>query len=176
MTRRAIVWAADALECDDTTVSALAGRLRVGWHPLGRADKAEAAHRAARPGRMDGVDTHGVDEHVWRPGRFGGGRDVTVMVDLTRDRHRRLRSRLLHIVLGRSGTAYRARLDAHSEQFRAGVTHAALDPFRGYATALRDGLEDAVRVLDAFHVTSAPTLLAANGRWPYPRPTRPATP
>ncbi len=29
---------------------------------------------------------------------------------------------------------------------------AALDPFRGYATALRTSLPDAVRVLDAFHV------------------------
>ncbi len=26
----------------------------------------------------------GVDEHVWRPGRYGADRDVTVMVDLTR--------------------------------------------------------------------------------------------
>jgi transposase len=79
------------------------------------------------------------------------------MVDLTRDRHGRLRSRLLDIVLGRSGTAYRAWLDAQSEQFRAGVKHAALDPFRGYANALRDGLQDAVRVLDAFHVVKLGT-------------------
>lgn len=31
------------------------------------------------------------------------------------------------------------------------VKHAALDPFRGYANALRDGLSDAVAVLDAFY-------------------------
>ena len=30
---------------------------------------------------------------------------------------------------------------------------AALDPFRGYATALRTSLPHATRVLDAFHVT-----------------------
>jgi transposase len=157
LTRRAIIWAADALEQDDTTVSALARRLTVGWHTLWRAVKAEAAGRAARPGRMDGVDTLGVDEHVWRPGRYGAGRDVTVMVDLTRDQHGRLRSRLLDIVPGRSGTAYRAWLDAQSEQFRGGVKHAALDPFRGYPNALRDGLGDAVRVLDAFHVVKLGT-------------------
>jgi transposase len=29
---------------------------------------------------------------------------------------------------------------------------AALDPYRGYASALRTSLPDAVRVLDAFHV------------------------
>jgi transposase len=32
------------------------------------------------------------------------------------------------------------------------VTTASLDPFRGYATALRMHLPDAVRVLDPFHV------------------------
>lgn len=35
---------------------------------------------------------------------------------------------------------------------RVGVEVAVLDPFRGYATALRTSLPDAVRVLDAFHV------------------------
>ena len=33
------------------------------------------------------------------------------------------------------------------------MTVAALDPFRGYATALRTSLPHATRVLDAFHVT-----------------------
>jgi transposase len=134
LTGRAITWAADALECDDTTVSALARRLGVGWHTLWRAVKVEAARRADRPGRLDGVATLGVDEHVWRPGRCGAGREVTVMVDLTRGRDGRLRSRLLDIVPGRSGTAYKAWLDAQSPAFRGGVKHAALDPFRGYAT------------------------------------------
>ena len=36
--------------------------------------------------------------------------------------------------------------------WRAQVTTASLDPFRGYATALRTSLPGAVRVLDAFHV------------------------
>ena len=35
---------------------------------------------------------------------------------------------------------------------RAGIEHAARDPFRGYADAVRDELPDAVAVLDAFHV------------------------
>jgi hypothetical protein len=55
------------------------------------------------------------------------------MVDLTRGRDGRLRSRLLDIVPGRSGTAYKAWLDAQTPAFRLGVKHAALDPFRGYA-------------------------------------------
>jgi transposase len=157
LTARAITWAADALECDDTTVSALARRLGVGWHTVWRAVKVEATRRADRPGRLDGVATLGVDEHVWRPGRYGAGREVTVMVDLTRGRDGRLRSRLLDIVPGRSGTAYKAWLDAQTPAFRGGVKHAALDPFRGYANALRDSLCDAVAVLDAFHVVKLGT-------------------
>jgi transposase len=84
LTRRAITWAAEPLEHDDTTVPALARRLGVGWHTPWRAVKTEAAARAARPGRLDGVAALGVDERVWRAGRYGAGRDVTVMVDLTR--------------------------------------------------------------------------------------------
>jgi transposase len=41
--------------------------------------------------------------------------------------------------------------------FRAQITSAALDPFRGYASALRDSLSDAVQVLDAFHVVKVGT-------------------
>ena len=41
---------------------------------------------------------------------------------------------------------------AQADGFVDGVEHAALDPFRGYANAIRDELPDAVAVLDAFHV------------------------
>lgn len=66
-----------------------------------RAAKVEAAARVARPGRLDRVDSLGVDEHVWRPGKFGAGRDVTVMVDLTRGPDGILRARLLDMAPGR---------------------------------------------------------------------------
>lgn len=42
LTGRAIGWATDALAHDDTTVSALARHLRVDWHTLWRAIKAES--------------------------------------------------------------------------------------------------------------------------------------
>lgn len=89
LTCRAVVWAADALADDDTTVSALARRLHVDWHTLWKALRVEARRRAQDPARLDGVDSLGVDEHVWRPGKFGQGREVTCMVDLTRGRPRR---------------------------------------------------------------------------------------
>jgi transposase len=158
LTSRAIGWAADALAHDDTTVSALARHLRVDWHTLWRAVKAEAAVRVGRPERLRGVKSLGVDEHIWRPGRFRSGeRAVTVMVDLTRDGHGRLHARLLDVVPGRSGTAYADWLKAQAELFVAGIQHAALDPFRGYANAIRDELPDAVAVLDAFHVVRLAT-------------------
>ena len=158
LTSRAVAWAVDALAHDDTTVSALARHLRVGWHTLWRSIKAEAARRTDHPGRLAGVKTLGVDEHIWRPGRFRAGeRAVTAMVDLTRDADGHLHARLLDVVPGRSGTAYASWLKTQAEVFVAGIEHAALDPFRGYANAIRDELPDAVAVLDAFHVVKLGT-------------------
>ncbi len=157
LTTRAVGWAVDALAHDDTTVSALARHLRVDWHTLWQAVKAEATRRTSRSTRLVGVRTLGVDEHIWRPSRRSRDRAVTAMVDLTRDEHGRLHARLLDVVPGRSGTAYAGWLKAQAEEFIAGIEHAALDPFRGYANAIRDELPDAVAVLDAFHVVRLAT-------------------
>lgn len=70
------------------------------------------------------------------------------MVDLTRDAH----GRLLDVRPGRSGTVYAGWLGEETREFIDAIEHAALDPFRGYANAIRDELPDAVAVLDAFHV------------------------
>jgi transposase len=99
------------------------------------------------------VRSLGVDEHIWRPSRRNqSDRAVTAVVDLTRDADGRLHARLLDVVPGRSGTAYAGWLKQQAEQCVAGIEHAALDPFRGYANAIRDELPDAIAVLDAFHV------------------------
>lgn len=106
----------------------------------------------ADPGRLDGVVTLGVDEHIWRASHHGGNRAVTSMVDLT---------------VTSTGTS----TPDYWTSCRAGpglptpggwrrsargspppVEHAALDPFRGYANAIRNELPGAVAVLDAFHV------------------------
>lgn len=70
---------------------------------------------------------------------------------------RNVRARLLDVVPGRSGTAYSRWLAAQPAGFTATVEHAALDPFRGYANAIRDELPNAVAVLDAFHVVKLGT-------------------
>src|SRR5829696_2307063 len=150
LTARAVAWSADALTHDDTTVSALARHLGVDWHTAWYA--VEAKTRVGQTERLARVKTLGVDEHIWRPSKVGTDRAVTIMVDLTRDQDGCVHARLLDAVVGRSGTAYRTWLKAQPEGFTGQVEQAALDPFRGYANAIRDELPDAVAVLDAFHV------------------------
>ncbi len=79
------------------------------------------------------------------------------MVDLSRDSKGRTRARLLDLVPGRSGAAYADWLKERNETFRAGIKVATLDPFQGYKNALDDQLEDAIAVLDAFHVVKLGT-------------------
>lgn len=62
-------------------------------------------------------------------------------------------ARLLDVVAGRSASALVGWVSDRHPAWRAGITVAALDPYRGYATALRTVLGGAVRVLDAFPVT-----------------------
>jgi transposase len=81
-----------------------------------------------------------------------GPKELTGMVDLTRDEHGNVRARLLDLVPGRSGETYRTWLADRGDAFRAGVAIATLDPFHGYKNAIDDQLEDARSVLDAFHV------------------------
>ena len=83
------------------------------------------------------------------------------MVDLTKQPDStgklRTRARLLDLVPGRTGAAYTEWLKARNEAFRAGIKVATLDPFHGYKNAIDDQLEDAVAVLDAFHIVKLGT-------------------
>ena len=79
------------------------------------------------------------------------------MVDLTRDKDGRVRARLLDLVPGRSGQAYTSWLRDRGDTFRKGVEIATLDPFHGYKNAIDDQLDDAIAVLDAFHVVKLGT-------------------
>ncbi len=156
LTTRATAWALDALRHDDTTVSAIARHLGVAWDTCWSAIKTAASTRLADPARLGNIKTIGVDEHIWRPSKISStDKAVTVMVDLTRDEHGCLRARLLDAVQGRSGRVYADWLTDQGVEgvdVKVTIEHAALDPFRGYANAIRDELPDAVAVLDAFHV------------------------
>ncbi|MDQ4490833.1 ISL3 family transposase [Sinomonas sp. ASV486] len=154
---RAVSWATDALERDDTSVSALARHLGVDWGTVWDPVAAETRRRLADPGRLAGIDALGVDEHLWSHTDPPGSGMVTGIVDHTRGPDGKPRARLLDLVPGRSGPVYRDWLKDRGDAFRKGVEVAALDPFQGYKNAIDDQLEDAVAVLDAFHVVKLGT-------------------
>ena len=137
----------------------IARQLGTSWKTVWRAVEPELVKLAADESRFENVTTLGVDEHIWHhvDSRKRGPKELTGMVDLTRDEHGRTRARLLDLVPGRSGKAYAAWLDERGDAFRNNVKVAALDPFAGYKTAIDDKLEDAVAVLDAFHVVKLGT-------------------
>jgi transposase len=100
--------------------------------------------------RLVGVEALGVDETAFQAAAATRSTSfVTGIVDLTRGRGP---ARLLDVVAGRSASALFSWVNEQNPSWRAGITTAALDPYRGYASALRTALPEATRVLDAFHV------------------------
>src|SRR5690625_4685363 len=159
LTSRAVGWAIGQLRREHATVQGLARQLGVDWKTLWRAIKPRLVELAADESRFDGVVSLGVDEHIWHhvDPRRRGAKELTGMVDLTRDAAGKVRARLLDLVPGRSKKAYADWLGERSTEFRAGVQVAALDPFAGYKTAIADELAEATAVLDAFHVVKLGT-------------------
>ncbi|NYJ66493.1 transposase [Pseudoclavibacter chungangensis] len=159
ITTRAVAWAIGQLRREHATIAGLARQLGTSWKTVWRAVEPELEKLAADETRFDGVTTLGVDEHVWHhtDPRKRGPKELTGMVDLTRDNHGNTRARLLDLVPGRSGKAYASWLAERGDAFRRGVKVAALDPFAGYKTAIDDKLQNAVAVLDAFHVVKLGT-------------------
>ncbi len=159
ITRRAVSWAIGQLRREHATIAGIARQLGTSWKTVWRAVEPELARFAADETRFDAVTALGVDEHIWHhvDPRRRGPKELTGMVDLSRDEHGRTRARLLDLVPGRSGKAYRDWLQERGQAFRNNVQVAALDPFAGYKTAIDDKLEDATAVLDAFHVVKLGT-------------------
>ena len=159
ITTRAVAWAIGQLRREHATIAGLARRLDVSWWALWRAVKPELERLATDESRFAGVTSLGVDEHVWHHAnpKTRGPKELTGMVDLTRDDQGRVHARLLDLVPGRSKKAYADWLTARGQKFRRGVDVAALDPFGGYKSAIDDQLEDATAVLDALHVVKLGT-------------------
>jgi transposase len=152
------------LRREHASVQGLARQLGTTWRTVWTSIKPLLEALAADESRFDGVTSLGVDEHVWhhvstKPVEQGGRgpKELTGMVDLSRDATGRTRARLLDLVPGRSGAAYADWLKARNDAFRAGIGVATLDPFHGYKNAIDDQLDDAVAVLDAFHVVKLGT-------------------
>ena len=164
LTVRACWWAIGQLRREHGSVRGIARQLGTTWRTVWRAVKPLLQAMADDESRFEGVRTLGVDEHIWhhvstKPVDQGGRgpKELTGMVDLTRDQHGRTRARLLDLVPGRSGAAYTGWLKARNQAFRDGIGVATLDPFHGYKNAIDDQLEDAVAVLDAFHIVKLGT-------------------
>ncbi len=164
LTARACRWAIAQLRREHASVQGLARQLGTAWRTVWESVKPLLQARADDETRFEGVTTLGVDEHVWhhvstKPEAEGGRgpKELTGMVDLTRDADGRVRARLLDLVPGRSGAAYSEWLQARNNAFRTGISVATLDPFHGYKNAIDDQLDDAVAVLDAFHVVKLAT-------------------
>jgi transposase len=128
----------------------------VGWHTVMQAVRDHGRPLVADPARLSGVTALGVDETAFLAATSRHHTEfVTGIVDLTghvSGRPERA-TRLLDVVEGRSGKVLCDWVSARDQDWRDRVEVAALDPFRGYATALRAQLPGTVRVLDAFHVT-----------------------
>lgn len=164
LTVRACWWAIRQIRREHGSVAGVARQLGTTWNTVWTSIKPLLAAMAADETRFAGVRRLGVDEHVWHhvsqlPIEVGGRgpKLLTGMVDLTPGPDGKPRVRLLDLVPGRSGKAYSDWLAQRGEEFRTGVKEATLDPFHGYKNAIEDQLQDAVAVLDAFHVVKLGT-------------------
>ena len=171
LTARATLWAIGQMRRENASVQGMARQLGCTWRTLWRAVKPILEAAADNEKRFAGVTSLGVDEHIWhhvsaKPVDQGGRgpKEFTGMVDLTRDKDGRLRARLLDLVPGRSSEAYTSWLRDRGDTFRKGVEIATLDPFHGYRCAIDDQLDDAIAVLDAFHVVRLGTAAVDEGR------------
>jgi transposase len=150
LTTRAAREACRRVGYDAEAVAVVAADFGVGWGTVMRAVIEHGAPLIDHPARLEGVAALGVDETAYLAATSTHATEfATGLVDLTRTNGP---ARLLDVVPGRSGVVLSAWLRERELGWRAGVRVAALDPFRGYATALRAQLPHAVRVLDAFHV------------------------
>lgn len=84
---------------------------------------------------------------------------VTGIIDHTRDANGAIHARMLDLVPGRSGKAYADWLKEQGAGFTSRIKVATLDPFRGYANAIRDELPEAITVVDAFHIVKLGTAM-----------------
>ena len=145
LTQRARAEACRRVGKDAHAVAAVARDLGVGWATVMRAVADHGTELVEDPGRLDGVATLGLDETSFlKATRLVPTRWVTGLVDLEG-------GRLLDVVAERTRAAVDSWLGARSPAWLAEVATVALDPWRGYASALVAPLGHARVVVDHFH-------------------------
>jgi transposase len=146
LTQRARAEACRRVGKDAHAVAAVARDLGVGWATIMRAVHEHGTALVDDPTRLDGVAALGLDETTFlKATRRAPTRYVTGLVDLEQ-------GRLLDVVADRTRAAVGRWLGARPRGWLAQVGTVALDPWRGYASALVVPLGHATVVVDHFHV------------------------
>jgi len=145
LTERARAEACRRIGKDAHAVAAVARDLGVGWATVMRAVGDHGRPLVEDPTRLEGIDALGLDETSFlKATRLAPTRYVTGLVDLER-------GRLLDLVADRTRTAVDSWLSARPYSWLARVGTVAIDPWRGYASALVARLGHATVVVDHFH-------------------------
>src|SRR5215216_5172070 len=145
LTERARAEACRRVGKDAHTVAAVARDLGVGWATIMRAIHEHGTPLVEDPTRLDGVARLGLDETSFlKATRLAPTRWVTGLVDLEQ-------GRLLDVVADRTRAAVDGWLSARPPAWLARIGTVALDPWRGYASALVAPLGHARVVVDHVH-------------------------
>jgi transposase len=145
LTQRARAEACRRVGKDAHAVAAVARDLGVGWATIMRAVADHGTPLVDDPTRLDDVAALGLDETSFlKATRVAPTRYVTGLVDLEQ-------GRLLDVVADRTRAAVGGWLHARTHDWLAGIATVALDPWRGYASALVAPLGHATVVVDHFH-------------------------
>jgi transposase len=145
LTERARAEACRRVGKDAHAVAAVARDLGVGWATIMRAVADHGTPLVDDPTRLEDVTALGLDEtSLLKATRRAPTRYVTGLVDLEQ-------GRLLDVVADRTRAAVDRWLDARSRDWLAQIGTVALDPWRGYASALVVPLGHATVVVDHFH-------------------------
>jgi transposase len=130
LTERARAEACRRVGKDAHAVAAVARDLGVGWATIMRAVRDQGSLLVDDPTRLKGVAKLGLDETAFlKATPTAPTRYVTGLVDLER-------GRLLDLVADRTRAAVDRWLHARTRDWLGQVTTVALDPWRGYASAL----------------------------------------
>jgi transposase len=145
LTERARAEACRRVGKDAHAVAAVARDLGVGWATVMRAVHEHGTPLVDDPTRLEEVTALGLDETTFlKATRLAPTRYVTGLVDLEQ-------GRLLDVVADRTRAAVDGWLHARPRDWLAQVATVALDPWRGYASALTAPLGHATVVVDHFH-------------------------
>jgi transposase len=145
LTERARAEACRRVGKDAHAVAAVARDLGVGWATIMRAVHEHGTPLVDDPTRLEDVTALGLDETSFlKPTRLAPTRYVTGLVDLEQ-------GRLLDVVADRTRAAVDGWLGARTQDWLARIATVALDPWRGYASALVVPLGHATVVVDHFH-------------------------